>query len=78
MDINSFFVRKRLINLGFGNDAASAANAKQTDAAGQANTLSTQSTSNMESVGSLSSHIFSFKNSSHAISITKYNREKNN
>jgi len=78
MDINSFFVRKRLINLGFGNDAASAANTRQNDAAGQTNTLSNQNTANTETVGSLSSHIFSFKNSSHAISITKYNREKNN
>lgn len=78
MDINTFFVRKRLINLGFGNDANSGANAKQNDAAGQANTLSNQNTSNTDTGSSLSSHIFSFKNSSHAISITKYNREKNN
>ena len=68
MDINSFFVRKRLINLTFGDTGSS-----------QAAQSNAQTLSNNPSLDShASSHIFAFKNSSHAISITKYNREMNN
>lgn len=67
MDVNSFFVRKRLINLAFGDNTNQTA---QSNAQAQSNPTTDGSNA--------SNSMFAFKNSSHALSIIKYNREKNN
>ena len=64
MDINAFFVRKRLLNLGFGGDTNPTSAQTQTQAP------------NMDDTGN--HRIFTFKNSSHSMSINNYIREKNN
>lgn len=65
MDINSFFARKRLLNIPFTTDPA---------------TVSSVPTNTSNSLPGDGSHqrMFQFKNSSHAMSINNYIREKNN
>lgn len=69
MDINSFFAKKRLINLAFGTNEPSLA-----PAAGQNQAYNQQATSDDSSTH----RIFTFKGSSHAMSITNYIKEQNN
>lgn len=68
MDINAFFVRKRLINLGFGGDSAATA----------ANTAVNAAEPNADVDEKNNRRLFTFKGSSHAMSITNYIREQNN
>ncbi|CAF1009301.1 unnamed protein product [Brachionus calyciflorus] len=65
IDINSFFARKRLINLPFTTDSQ----ASGTNTANQSNQISDDASKH---------RMFTFKGSSHAMSITNYIREKNN
>ena len=82
LDINSFFQRKRLINLGFGSDNTTN---QLTSGAGSSNTLTSASGLMHSSGGAVSGddssssrRMFTFKGSSHAMSITNYIREQNN
>ena len=69
MDVNSFFVRKRLLNFGLGGE-----NNPSGGAGG--NQMGQNANANPDDTGN--HRIFTFKNSSHAMSITNYIREKNN
>jgi hypothetical protein len=76
MDVNSFFVRKKMFGFNETTTTTTTTNL-QTNTNNQimssSGNFDTAPASNQSN-----NHIFAFKNSSHAMSITKYNREKNN
>jgi hypothetical protein len=70
MDVNAFFAKKRLINLAFGSNAETSLVAP-----GQSQAFSNQPATSDDSA---THRIFTFKGSSHAMSITNYIKEQNN
>ena len=78
LDINSFFARKRLLNLAFGGDSGVPSNANTLQAATNSALASNNSSNNLFTADDGQRRMFTFKGSSHAMSINSYIREQNN